>query len=59
MLILSRRIGQSINIGDDVTITVLDLQGGQVRVGITAPKTTRVLRQEVLERDIRAKGRHP
>jgi carbon storage regulator len=59
MLILSRRVGQIINIGDDVTVTVLGFQGGQVRLGITAPKTIRVMRQEVIERDRLTKGTRP
>ena len=50
MLILLRREGESLKIGDDVTITVLALRGGQVRLGIAAPKQVVVHRQEVYER---------
>jgi len=59
MLILTRRVNQSITIGDDVTITVLGFQGGHVKLGIKAPKTIRVLRQEVLGRDRNDKGSRP
>ena len=50
MLILTRRIGESLRIGDDVEVTVLGVKGGQVRVGITAPKDVEVHRQEIYER---------
>ncbi len=50
MLILTRRTGESVMIGDDVTITVLGVKGNQVRVGINAPKTLAVHRQEIYER---------
>ena len=50
MLILSRRVGESLKIGDDVSITVLRVKGDQVRLGIDAPDTISVLREEVLER---------
>jgi len=50
MLILTRRIGESINIGDDVSVRVLDVQGGQVRVGVSAPRAVPVHRQEIFER---------
>ncbi len=51
MLILSRRIDETICIGDSVTVTVLDVKGKQVRIGIEAPKQIPVNRLEVLERD--------
>lgn len=50
MLILTRRTGETILIGDDVTVTVLGVKGGQVRLGIAAPKETPVHREEVAER---------
>lgn len=48
MLVLSRRAGESIAIGDDVTITVLDVRGDVVRIGIDAPRSVAVHRTEVL-----------
>jgi carbon storage regulator len=50
MLILTRRIGESIMIGNDVTVTVLGVKGNQVRVGIKAPKQVPVHREEVYAR---------
>jgi carbon storage regulator len=50
MLILSRRPGESVKIGDDVTVTVLSVNGGQVRLGFTAPPNVAVHREEVYER---------
>ncbi len=50
MLILTRRIGESVMIGDDVTITVLGIKGSQVRMGIDAPKSVAVHREEIYER---------
>jgi carbon storage regulator len=50
MLILTRRVGESLKIGDEVTITVLRVKGDQVRFGIDAPDTIRVLREELAER---------
>lgn len=50
MLILTRTVGQSLMIGDDVTVTVLGIKGSQVRVGFTAPKSICVDREEVYER---------
>ncbi|HXV81502.1 MAG TPA: carbon storage regulator CsrA [Candidatus Binatia bacterium] len=47
MLILSRRPGESLTIGDDVIVTVVSVSGNQVRLGITAPREVRVLREEV------------
>ena len=48
MLVLSRKAEESMYIGDDIKITVLDIRGGQVRIGITAPRDIRVHREEVL-----------
>ena len=50
MLILTRRVGESVMIGDEVTITVLGVKGNQVRIGINAPKDVSVHRQEIYER---------
>lgn len=50
MLILSRRNGESIRIGDEVTITILQSKGGQVRIGIDAPREVAVHREEVYHR---------
>jgi len=50
MLILSRRIGEKILIGDDVAVTVLAVRGNQVRLGIDAPSNVEVHREEIYER---------
>lgn len=50
MLILTRRIGETLVIGDDVTITVLGVRGNQVRVGVNAPKDVAVHREEIYQR---------
>ncbi len=50
MLVLTRRVGESIMIGDDVVVTVTGIRGGQVIVGISAPKEIDVHREEVYER---------
>jgi len=50
MLILTRRVGETVMIGEDVTITVLGVKGNQVRVGINAPKSVAVHREEIYER---------
>ena len=50
MLILTRRVGESLMIGDDVTITVLGVKGNQVRIAVKAPKEVAVHREEILER---------
>lgn len=49
MLILSRKIDQKIKIGDDITITLIEVHGDQVKIGVEAPKNVKVFRQEVFE----------
>ena len=50
MLILTRHIGTTINIGDDITVTVLGVKGGQVRLGVNAPRDVAVHREEIYTR---------
>lgn len=63
MLILTRRISETIMIGDDVTVTVLGVKGNQIRLGITAPDDMAVHREEVYDRIHNQgepeRGRHP
>ena len=50
MLILTRRVGETMMIGDEVTVTILGVKGNQVRVGINAPKDVAVHREEIYQR---------
>jgi len=50
MLVLTRRIGETLTIGDDVRVTVIEIKGNQVRIGINAPKEVPVHRDEIYER---------
>ncbi|MCS3903121.1 carbon storage regulator [Methylohalomonas lacus] len=58
MLILTRRVGESLMIGDEINVTVLSIRGNQVRIGVNAPKDVSVHREEIYER-IRTEGEVP
>ena len=57
MLILTRRVGESVMIGNEVTVTVLGVKGNQVRIGVNAPKDVAVHREEIYERIKREEDR--
>lgn len=50
MQLLTRRVGETLNIGGDITVTVLSVQGNQIRIGINAPKNIEVHREEIYRR---------
>lgn len=50
MLLLTRRVGERVKIGEEVTVTVLGVRGGQIRIGIDAPRNVKVNREEVFQR---------
>jgi carbon storage regulator len=50
MLILTRKLGEKINIGDDITVTLVEIKGTQVKLGIEAPRSVEIHRQEIYER---------
>ncbi|MEO2014579.1 MAG: carbon storage regulator CsrA [Fuerstiella sp.] len=55
MLVLSRKTGESIQIDDNIFVTVSEVKGGRVRLSIEAPRSVRIMRQEVLERNLPTK----
>lgn len=56
MLILTRRVGETLMVGDDVTVNVLGVKGNQVRIGVNAPKDVSVHREEIYQRIQREKA---
>ncbi|HCE6615345.1 TPA: carbon storage regulator CsrA [Pseudomonas aeruginosa] len=59
MLILIRRVGETLMVGDDVTVTVLGVKGNQVRIGVNAPKEVAVHREEIYQRIQKEKDQEP
>ncbi|TED30232.1 carbon storage regulator CsrA [Pseudomonas aeruginosa] len=59
MLILTRRVGETLMVGDDVAVTVLGVKGNQVRIGVNAPKEVAVHREEIYQRIQKEKDQEP
>ncbi|HCR1691743.1 carbon storage regulator CsrA [Pseudomonas aeruginosa] len=59
MLILTRRVGETLMVGDDVTVTVLGVKGNQVSIGVNAPKEVAVHREEIYQRIQKEKDQEP
>ncbi|EMN2109133.1 carbon storage regulator CsrA [Pseudomonas aeruginosa] len=59
MLILTRRVGETLMVGDDVTVTVLGVKGNQVRIGVNAPKEVALHREEIYQRIQKEKDQEP
>ncbi|EMO9518549.1 carbon storage regulator CsrA [Pseudomonas aeruginosa] len=59
MLILTRRVGETLMVSDDVTVTVLGVKGNQVRIGVNAPKEVAVHREEIYQRIQKEKDQEP
>ncbi|HBP0290045.1 TPA: carbon storage regulator CsrA [Pseudomonas aeruginosa] len=59
MLILTRRVRETLMVGDDVTVTVLGVKGNQVRIGVNAPKEVAVHREEIYQRIQKEKDQEP
>ena len=59
MLILTRRVGETLMVGDEVTVTGLGVKGNQVRIGVNAPKEVAVHREEIYQRIQKEKGDEP
>lgn len=55
MLVLTRKVGESIMVGDDVKIVVVDIDRGQIKLGIEAPKSTAVHRQEIFNQVVKSR----
>ena len=58
MLILTRKVGESVLIGDDISISVLSVRGNQVKLGVQAPKEVSVHREEIYQRILQLKDEH-